>query len=161
MLSAFVSVAVADIQHAAGGTPRFVAENKQALRSLMQLHPLNLTKADNTTISQPPSPNPLLDNNPFGAVPLSALVQSPAASMKNTTAIGAFADEGHFGAYPEAAALHTPRGQGRDVDEDVHGAGQPAVFPRQASVPAASMKDMVDQQVSQLHMTGAFCLDLR
>ena len=136
------------VQCAAGETPRFVAENKQALRSLMQLHPLNLTKADHATVSQPPSPNPLLDTNPFGAVPLSALVHLPTDSPKKRPVGGPPADEGHFGAAPNDSAMHTPKGPARDEDEDVHGARQPSVFLRQAAVPAASFKEMVEQQVS-------------
>lgn len=91
VLRAFVLVCLA------GGTPRFVAENKEALRSLMQLHPLNLTKpGTSSAASEPPSPNPLLDSNPFGAVPLSALRESPrSATVKRQG--NSRDDAGHFG----------------------------------------------------------------
>lgn len=135
------------VQCAAGGTPRFVAENKQALCSLMQLHPLNLTKADHATVSQPPSPNPLLDTNPFGAVPLSALVHLPTDSPKKKPFAGAVSNGGHFGAALNDF-VHTPKGPARGEDEDVHGAPQPALFLRQAAVPAASFTEMVKLQVS-------------
>lgn len=125
----------------------------------MQLHPLNMTKADNTTISQPPSPNPLLDTNLFGAVPLSALVQTPTASLKKKQTAGAFADEGHFAAALEESAVHTPQGRGRGEDEDVQSAPQAFIFQRQAAVPAASFQDLIKQQVrvtSHLHMHSMF-----
>lgn len=136
------------LRHVAGGTPRFVAENKQALRSLMQLHPLNLTKADAATISQPPSPNPLLDTNPFGAVPLSALVQTtPAAALKKKQTAGAVADGGHLAAALQESAVYTPQGRARGEDEDVQRAPQAFIFQRQAAIPADSFQDLIKQQV--------------
>lgn len=121
----------------------------------MQLHPLSITKADGATVSQPPSPNPLLDTNPFGAVPLSALVQTPTASTKKKQTAGALADGGHFAAALEESAAHTPQGGGRAEDEDVQSVPQAFIFQRQAAVPAASFHDLITQQVgvvSQLHM---------
>lgn len=114
----------------------------------MQLHPLNVTKADNATMSQPPSPNPLLDTNPFGAVPLSALVQTPTVSTKKKQTAEAFVDGGHFAAALEEAAIHTPKRQGKAEDEDVQSAPPAFVFQRQAAVPAASFQDLVHQQVA-------------
>lgn len=59
----------------AGGTPRFVAQNPDALKALMQLHPCNLTRPAKRSSAAEYSPaNALRDTNPFGAVPLSALL---------------------------------------------------------------------------------------
>lgn len=113
----------------------------------MQLHPLNLTKADAATISQPPSPNPLLDTNPFGAVPLSALVQTPTASLKKKQAPVASADEGHLAAALEASSVYTPQGRAKGEDEDVQRAPQAFIFQRQAAIPATSFQDLINQQV--------------
>ncbi|KAL0036203.1 hypothetical protein WJX79_007899 [Trebouxia sp. C0005] len=128
-----------------GGTPRFVAENRDALRSLMQLHPLNLSKPDNTTISQPPSPNPLLDTNPFGAVPLSALLQSPPTSQHTKQA-----SRGGDAKHPEsdAAIAQTPDGHRRPSAELGRAALEPSVFQRQAALQASSFDDLVTQQES-------------
>lgn len=123
----------------------------------MQLHPLNITKAENAIMSQPPSPNPLLDTNPFGAVPLSALVQTPTASTKKKQTPGGLADGGHFAAALEESAAQAAQGRARAEDEDVQSVTQAFVFQRQAAVPAASFHDLIKQQVgvpSQLHMLG-------
>lgn len=115
----------------------------------MQLHPLNIIKADNATMSQPPSPNPLLDTNPFGAVPLSALIQTPTASTKKKQTAEPPVDGGHF------AAVYKPNAQGKAEDEDVKSAPPAFVFQRQAAVPAASFQDLIQQQVSvtaNMHM---------
>ncbi len=128
----------------AGGTPRFVAENRDALRSLMQLHPLNLSKPDNTTISQPPSPNPLLDTNPFGAVPLSALLQSPPTSL-HTKQASRGGDDKHPDS--DASVTQTPEGPRRPSAESGRSALEPSVFQRQAALQASSFDDLVTQQV--------------
>jgi len=130
-----------------------VAENREALRSLMQLHPLNLTKPDSATLSQPPSPNPLLDTNPFGAVPLSALLQSPATTPHNRqTSRGGGDDSGHFGGSLGGSAAQTPelcqRHQAKEGKDQ--SAMEPSVFQRQAAVQASSFADLVNQQVSGL-----------
>ena len=131
---------------ALGGTPRVVAENKEALRSLMQLHPLNLAKlASGTAAHEPPSPNPLLDKNPFGGVPLSALRESPrSVTSKGPTTRGS--DNGHFGAaLTESAAL---------LQDEQHQAGadgssrNATLFNRPDPVGAASYLALVKDQVS-------------
>ena len=114
----------------------------------MQLHPLNLTKAENAVPSQPPSPNPLLDTNPFGAVPLSALVQSPAGSMKGKPAGEIAVDQGDFGAALEDSALHTPKSQAQHTHSHEQSPMQASLFQRQAAVPADAFKDLLEQQVS-------------
>lgn len=113
----------------------------------MQLHPLNLTKADAATISQPPSPNPLLDTNPFGAVPLSALVQTPTASVRKKQTPVASADQGHLAAALEDSTVYTPKGPAKGEDEDVQRAPQRFIFQRQAAIPATSFQDLIEQQV--------------
>ncbi|DBA95921.1 TPA: hypothetical protein ACH3X1_001448 [Trebouxia sp. C0004] len=128
-----------------GGTPRFVAENRDALRSLMQLHPLNLTKPDNTTISQPPSPNPLLDTNPFGAVPLSALLQSPPTSL-HTKQASRGGDSKHLDS--DALVAQTPEGPRRPSAESGRAVLEPSVFQQQAAMQASSFDDLVTQQES-------------
>lgn len=130
-----------------GGTPRVVAENKEALRSLMQLHPLNLTKlASGTAIPEPPSPNPLLDKNPFGGVPLSALHKSPrGVTSKGPATRGN--DTGHFGAAPtESAALLQEERQQAGPDGSSRDA---ALLHRPATVGAASYSALVKDQVSR------------
>ena len=133
-----------------------VAENKLALRSLMQLHPLNIIKADSATMSQPPSPNPLLDTNPFGAVPLSALIQTPTASTKKKQTAEPPVDGGHFAAALEESAVYKPNAQGKAEDEDVQSAPPAFIFQRQAAVPAASFQDLIGQQqvsvTANMHM---------
>ncbi len=121
-----------------------MAENRDALRSLMQLHPLNLTKPDNTTISQPPSPNPLLDTNPFGAVPLSALLQSPPTSL-HTKQASRGGDDKHPDS--DASVAQTPEGPRRQPAESGRASLEPSVFQRQAALQASSFDDLVTQQV--------------
>lgn len=128
----------------AGGTPRFVTENRDALRSLMQLHPLNLSKPDNSTISQPPSPNPLLDTNPFGAVPLSALLQSSPTSL-HTKQASRGGDDKHSDS--DASIAQTPEGPRRLSAQSGRATLEPSVFQRQAALQASSFDDLVTQQV--------------
>lgn len=129
-----------------GGTPRVVAENKEALRALMQLHPLNLTKlASGTAIPEPPSPNPLLDKNSFGGVPLSALRKSP-RSVPSKGPASRGNDTGHFGAaLTEYAALLQEERQQAGPDGSSRDA---ALFDRPATVGAASYSALVKDQVS-------------
>ena len=110
----------------------------------MQLHPLNLSKPDNTTISQPPSPNPLLDTNPFGAVPLSALLQSPPTSL-HTKQASRGGDDKHPDS--DASVAQTPEGPRRPSAESGRAALEPSVFQRQAALQASSFNDLVKQQV--------------
>ena len=109
-------------------------------------------------MSQPPSPNPLLDTNPFGAVPLSALVQTPTPSTKKKQVAEPSVDGGHFAAALEESAVYTPKGQGRAEDGDVQSALPAFVFQRQAAVPAASFQDLIQQQVgmTSMHMLENF-----
>lgn len=110
----------------------------------MQLHPLNLTKPDNSTVSQPPSPNPLLDTNPFGAVPLSALLQSPATNAHKRHASRGGHDR-QLGS--DVSHAQTPEAAQRQSAESKRDVLEPAVFQRQAAVQMSSFEDLVHQQV--------------
>ncbi len=125
-----------------------MAENRDALRSLMQLHPLNLSKPDTTTISQPPSPNPLLDTNPFGAVPLSALLQSSPTSM-HTKQASRGGDDKHPDS--DASVAQTPGVPQRVSAESGRAVLEPSVFQRQAALQASTFDDLVKQQVCLAH----------
>ena len=115
----------------------------------MQLHPLNLSKPDSGLVSQPPSPNPLLDTNPFGAVPLSALLQSPATAphrkQKSKDSV-----EGPFNTEFVSEAQAPEASPGRIGGDNQH-AREPSLFHRQAALQASSFQDLLDQQVSNRH----------
>ena len=129
-----------------GGTPRVVAENREALRSLMQLHPLNLTKlGTGVAAPEPPSPNPLVDKNPFGSVPLSALRESPrSVSSKGQASRGN--DTGHFGAAlsESVAQLHGEEEETGPTEDSNRG----PLFDRPATVTLAAYTAFVKDQVS-------------
>lgn len=110
----------------------------------MQLHPLNLTKLGTGVAPEPTSPNPLVDKNPFGSVPLSALRESPrSVSSKGQASRGN--DTGHFGAAlsESVALLHGEEEQTGPTEE-----GNRGLFDRPATVDSAAYTAFVKDQVS-------------
>lgn len=122
-----------------------MAENKEALRSLMQLHPLNLTKLDGSgSVPEPPSPNPLVDKNPFGSVPLSALRESP-RSVSSKGPASRPNDMGHFGTVLAESAASV-QDEKEEIDDTAH-SKRTVLFRRPAAINTASYADFAKDQV--------------
>ena len=70
-----------------------MAENQEALRALMQLHPLSIAKALSKPLNEGTG-SLIRDSNPFGAVPLSALASAGSLATGGAAPAGSLAAGG-------------------------------------------------------------------